>query len=496
MSAPRTLDPAAPRAMPGRSMRAPSRYTLFVPSGRWPSIVLSATIVAVLFFPIYVNESLWLGAALFLLVLVGRHTVEASARAPWLPGLVTLIALIQGVFGSWAAYHMPQGVFPMAVPEPEYFAFAVPSVLALTAGMYLPLLSPGRSPARHVGELAAPLSTGRLATTCDQMVWVGLGLRLFVQPLVGAGLSFAVSLVASISYVGAYGLLLLGSPRWRTRLAVVLLVEASLAAVDGIFIGLISWCAHSAVLIVYGRRTKPWSMFAIAGVALVVLMAINGFKRDYRREIASTNVSLSDRATLATQRFIETVTDPAILFSPENVAVNASRLNQGNITSRILFWVPVREPYADGETIAEDFRAALLPRFLAPDKYISGANNAFTRFTGLVLPPGTAIGLSVPGELYGNYGARGELIGVFVYGLMIGTLVRFFIVRAAANPLWFAWSPVVLFSTISAESELGGILNQVTKSIVVMLAVVYVVPAWRTLRLARGRPSVAVEPRA
>jgi hypothetical protein len=467
--------------------RATPRYVLFIESGLWPTIVLSAAIAAVALFPAYYDESLWIGAAIFTTILVGRHTLAANRRVPWIPGFIALIAMVQGVFATWAAYHMPPTIIPMAVSEDRYFAFAVPAVLALVVGMYLPLIGPGRAPAARAASGPGRLTSTRLVSACDLMVLFGLFVRVVVLPLAGGSLSYAVLLLASLSYVGAFGLLILGAPRWKSRIAVVLGVEAAFCALDGIFYALIIWAAHTVALATYARKTPSRRVIVAAVAGVLFLMIVNGFKRDYRLELGGKNLGAAERAMLAGQRFVETATDPAKIFSSSNVAYNAARLNQGNITSRILYWVPSHEPFARGETISADIRAAVLPRFLDPNKYVSGGSDVYIRFTGLMLTSGTSIGLSVPGEFYANYGLAGGIFGVFLYGLFVGCLVRFFTVRARSNPLWFAWSPVVLFSTLSAEGELGGILNQVTKSALVMAAVVMVVPAWRALRSSGGR---------
>ena len=91
------------------------------------------------------------------------------------------------------------------------------------------------------------------------------------------------------------------------------------------------------------------------------------------------------------------------------------RLNQGWIIARIMYVVPDYEPYAEGETIEDAIFAALVPRFLAPNKVRSGGEN-FERFTKIELK-GTSMNLGLIGEAYANYGLRGSFLFLFIVGL-------------------------------------------------------------------------------
>ena len=123
---------------------------------------------------------------------------------------------------------------------------------------------------------------------------------------------------------------------------------------------------------------------------------------------------------------------------------------------------------------------------------VAGGHDLYQQYTGLELINGTSIGLSIPGEMYVNFGVFGGVIGVFVYGALLGLVFRFFVERGRWNRLWWAWLPMITLSTVSAEQGLGETLNQVSKSLVVMAAVVTFLPGGQTLRRRRARASASV----
>jgi hypothetical protein len=158
-----------------------------------------------------------------------------------------------------------------------------------------------------------------------------------------------------------------------------------------------------------------------------------------------------------------------------------TRLNQGWIIARILYWVPDREPFARGETVSASVRATLLPRILDPRKLEVGGQTYFERFTGLPLLR-TSMDLSIAGEMYANFGYWGGLLGVFIFGTFIGGVYRVFLRLGHQSPLWWAWAPFVLLYSTMAENSLASVTNHVAKSSLVMLTVISLAPAWAMLR--------------
>jgi len=78
--------------------------------------------------------------------------------------------------------------------------------------------------------------------------------------------------------------------------------------------------------------------------------------------------------------------------------------------------------YADGETIWDSV-IALVPRAIWSDKPVhAGSPDIVSRFTGLIFPEGTSVGVGQPMELYINFGRLGVIIGFLLLGLIISVI--------------------------------------------------------------------------
>jgi hypothetical protein len=452
----------------------------FIPASRWLLIGACAAVAAALTADRYMDDSPWIGVGIALTVAVVLHTALASRVIPWFPGLAVLVALLQWVLAPWVAYHMTPLVpgFAMIVSPATYFSYAVPCALALAVGLYLPLWGPGA----RVAPRAARVVPAGFRLSCDGMIVVGLVARLAGMQDIPWSLSYALMLVSDLAWVGAFGLLLIRAPGWGWRLALVFLVRAALASSDAMFHDLLLWAAAAALLIAFVRQLRPATVGALAAAGLLFLGIVNEVKGNFRSLlVGSPELTLTERATALAGVLGDQVAHPLAAFTGRDWVRTVTRANQGWIIAHVESWVPIREPYADGETIAAALRSALAPRVLDPEKYVAGGTY-FERFTGLPLPRSTSMNLSVAGEMYANFGPVGGVCGVLVFGLLVGSLMRRFVSLAQRSRLWWAWAPYVLLYVLQAENGVGEEVNQIVKALVAAGAVIAVVPAWRALR--------------
>ena len=469
--------PVAARARQAPAMR------LFVPELALRNMMLGSCLVAVLFYPMYAGVSLWLGIGVALTVMVMWHALSASRTVPWLPGLTAGTACVQWIMAPWLSYGLGSTVATatlqrMAISAPEYFAYAVPVTLALVAGLYLPL---SRRVRHQWNASDADRMSRSLRITCEFMVIGGLILRYLI-PFAPTSLRFAVLLLAQLSYVGAFALVLGRVRGWVWRVAAVMLLETYYNTIDAQFLDLMLWGMFLAALLIYRFRPRPRTLVVSGIVATIFLLALNIMKLEYREVLRTTNVAAIDRPAVAAQAFAEALASPSALLVGQNLAINTGRLNQGWIISRVMIWVPESEPFARGETILSSIRAALLPRILDPGKATAGGFANLPRFTGLTLIGGTSMNLGMAGEMYANFGRERAVFAVFVYGIALGSLFAMFVRWSRQSPLWWAWAPMVIFTTISAEMSTTEVFNHITKAFAIMLAVTTVIPSWALLR--------------
>lgn len=462
------------------------RVWLAVAPAQWGLILGAALLVPAATVGGYAGDSPWIGVGIALTVIVTLHTAIASRVMPWFPGLAALVACLQWVLAPWAAYHLPPLVpaFTMVVPPAQYFSYAVPCVIALTVGLYLPLWR-GTRAARPRAPVTVPHGFG---LTCDVMVALGLLARLVLTQDIPWSITYGLALVSDLAWVGAFGLLLVRAGGWGWRIVLVALVRAALTSSDAMFHDFLLWAAASILLIAFVYRLRPAALAAIAIVGTVGLGAINEVKGDYRATlIANSDLSLSDRASVLGRTLGNQLAHPAAPFTDEALVRTVTRANQGWIIARVMTWVPAREPFAEGETVGAAIVSALWPRVADPDKYVAGGATYFQRFTGLPLPRATSMNLSVAGEMFANFGPLGGVCGVFAIGLLIGWIVARIAARARTSVLWWAWAPYVLLYAMQAENGLGEELNQIVKAVLVAAVIVVTTPAWRTVRRSTVR---------
>lgn len=461
------------------------RRMLFLPSRQSYTLAAICLVIVLTAAPLWQDESVWLGVGLALTLTVTGHGLLASRVVPWIPGVIAMVASLQWIVAAWAGYHVPQvsSMFVMAIPPAEYFSFAVPAVLSLTAGMFIALLREGRS--RPVPKQIAVLETP-LLRTLRMMVIGAITVRVIAMPVLPSSLQFATLLVSNFAFVGVFGMVLIRAPWWPLYAVVVLGVQAIYSSADGMFHELLLWMTYLAVIVAYTYRLRLRVLLAAGGVGFFLIFTLNSIKQEYRLAIGTQQLTLGARASLLGATLAHRLLNPDEVFTEEKLGLNVARTNQGWIISRALNYVPQGEPFAEGETVISAVRAALLPRVLDPFKYEAGSTEFVTRFTGIKLNESTSMGLSLAGEMYVNFGRSGGLLGVFVLGYLLGQLYRFFLRWSRESVLWWAWAPYVMLNTMQAESGLGEAFNHVVKSSIVMFAAIAVIPAWSMLR--RWRP--------
>lgn len=483
-----TASAAAPLAA-GR--RRPLRGRLMVPTSKLNRAVLVALVGAVLCVPLYSETSSWLALGVALTLFVLMHGASAAYAAPWIPGIMTLGACVQWILAPWFVYEF-QGSFPIApmvVPAGQYFTFAVPATICFVLGLYLPVWR--RRPEVTVPSATLPPSVvARLERSCNAMVVAGVVIRVLVLPFSPYSLRFALYLASLLGFVGALTLCLLGARGWYIRVLAVLGASALDNAASLQFLELLLWCGCVGLVICYRYKPRPTTVLALLGPGLLLFTAINAFKMLHRDEVRSMTLDNRERAAVTSTAVFELAKDPGTAFGSSNLVATVSRLNEGFVTSRLLAWVPTAEPYARGETIVAAMGSALLPRVLSREKYVAGGAEIVPRFTGIKLINGTSISLSIPGEMYANFGLVGSWVGSFLFGWLLGLIYASFARRAAASPAWWAWVPLILFGALSAEQSIGEILNSISKALVVAWVAMRLLPGWRDLprRTRRTRP--------
>lgn len=426
----------------------------------------------------------WTIAAVALSCLILGHMCLNASRYVALPGLISVVASIELLLSPVIAEKFPPSLptFEPALSLAAYLRYAIPATALLWIGVHLPV---SRIAAR--GELphaASPLTKRqRLALDCTLIGGLLLSSNPFPVP---AGLAFLVLIIASFRFFAAFAYMMTGSPGWRLRLWIVILHLVVAATTEGVFYQVIQWGGCFVVMYAFRKRWK----LRIAGIVLVSIVGgatLQYVKADYRKylEQVGEDVPIADRVHKLGELVWDKVANPQDQMQHIYFGDLMVRFNQGWIITKIMDRVPQTEPYANGSTISEGIEFAILPRMLFPNKKAGASRELFYRFTGLQLGEWTSMGLSIPGEMYANFGYAGGLAGTFAMGLLIGFGYSIFGSLARRTPVWWAMAPVALLATTEPAWNFEDILNYVVKVSLVVFFASHYIPWMRDLLQTR-----------
>ena len=315
-------------------------------------------------------------------------------------------------------------------------------------------------------------------------------------------LAFVVQLVASLRYVGIFGRMVARAPGWHWRLALVLAVEVLFAVNEAMFHPLMLWGMWAFAVWLFAFRPNPRLIVVSVFVAGFFLPALQEAKWRLRGSLEDEiSVATTGNAVETTvgnsvdwlrylgEGIIDTVT---LRLSRDFISDTAARYNQGWIVTRVMQNVPEAEPYAKGETLQEAAKAALLPRFLAPNKMQAGGHDLIARYAGMELNESTSMNLGYAGEMYANFGLVGGVIGCACYALVAALGFRKLARYASTHPLWWSIIPFIFFPVVKAEDDIAFVLNWAVKGSIVLLIVIAMLPNFRRSLFAPGAPQRSV----
>lgn len=297
---------------------------------------------------------------------------------------------------------------------------------------------------------------------------------ILLSSFVPASLRFFLYLLTGLRFVGALYLLYSDFKQKWLILWLVFIFAAISSLGTGMFHDLLLWAAFVFLYIAKYKHMTIRTKLLIVIVGLFFAFVIQIAKAEYRKVIWGSSFQ-GNQTELFTSIVEEQLGSDEDMEGDSQYHSVVIRLNQGWIISRVMYYVPDFENYADGETIKEALSASILPRFLNPTKKGAGGQENFERFTGFMLSSRTSMGTSVIGEAYANYGPNGAAFFMLLYGLVIAFFLRQFLKLSEHNsPTLILWLPIILFQVVKAETELVVVLNHLIKASILVLLIYWI----------------------
>lgn len=364
--------------------------------------------------------------------------------------------------------------YVMQIPSADYFAYAIPAVVMFILALHV---NAGRLKGEFVDREKLNLFVA--ANPKLPYIFIVMGfLTSVVSGFFASEFAFVLYLLGGFKFIGLF-LLILGTKTLKPLPIMVVMgsvISSSLGA--GMFHDLLTWMIFTiavfAIRYKFNVRLKLIGGFAF----LVMAVTIQLLKGSYRDSLKQGDAGAAVFAQLAEQK-----SEQGGLFNFYSLALSNVRINQGFIITNIMQRVPKVVPYQNGEEMKQILEAAILPRFLAPNKLRAGDRTIFIKYSGIGVSAGTSMGLSSLGDAYINFGPVGGCIFMFCLGFLYSMILNYFGKQGRNFPILILFAALVFYYPIRPDCELQTILGHLFKSLFLLT---FIMVVWRHKFEVRG----------
>ena len=430
---------------------------------------IKAIIAFFLFFFVCTTFSInvWTMIGLLYTIYILYKFIDCLGKTVPILELILLISSIQWVLAPFIEY-LTSSSHPlcyMYITESTYMSYAVPCILA----MHLGVLFQKRNIYLYDIENNIKLFLIKYPIAPYIMILLGFFFSFLFQQVRG-NLSFVFYLISNVKYIGIIYLLFSKSKKKWMFLGLIILFALLSSISSGMFHDLILWSALLSSFICKELKFNMVKKAVLLIIGFFVILNIQLIKQPLR-DVVWNNSNLEYNEISLAFGILEN--EWSKNFDSEIISDLNIRLNQGWIISKIMYSVPDEVPYGKGETIIEAISAAIVPRFIDPNKPISGGKKNFEKYTQIQLDD-ASMGISLAGEGYINFGKIGGIFFVFLWGLFLGIIWRLVIRLSKKYSTFIIWSPLLFLQAIKAETELLDVLNHIVKTFILILIVFYI----------------------
>jgi hypothetical protein len=353
--------------------------------------------------------------------------------------------------------------YGMKVPLDQYFNLALPGFLFFTLGLII-------IPTKIFRVDYSKVDQSAIVNKDFLMKVVVVGVLLRVTSSIFPGeIGFVIYLIAMVRFVAAFALFSLSKRLWYYS-AIVLSLELLYALVAGMYHDAVMWIIFFALYFIYAN--KPSIQIKLIGASSLILLVllIQAIKFTYR-EAAWQDASKQNLST-ATSIASEKATSD-VLLGEENLLSTLNRGNQAWIFASTVDNLDRTKNFQGLTNVNKYLEAALLPRFLAPDKLSSGNKEIFNEFSGHVINEGTSMGLGIFADGYIAYGAWGVYIFGFALGLIFALTFKLVERWSKISPFYVLLLLPLLNYAVRPDCELQTAINHLFKGVLLYGFLVY-----------------------
>ena len=405
------------------------------------------------------------GAAVgIFIVLIYRIIFKSSNQfvfREWALILYTLNYLIAPAI----TYQLPeeQVTYGMQIPPDDYFNLSLPGFLFFALGMFILPTKIFKIDYQKVGQSTIVNKDFLIKTTIFGLV-LNISSKFFPGEI-----GFIAYLLSMVRFVGAFALLSIDRKLWYWS-AIAILLELASGFLNGMYHDAIMWVIFFGLFYVYAvKPTFRTKMIGIASVITLILF-IQAVKFAYREQVWQGRKEAT-LTTIAEVGSTKASTDQ--LLGEENILNTLSRGNQAWIFASTVNNMDRNKNFQGLTNVNKYIEAALLPRFLAPNKLSSGDKEIFNEFSGHTINEGTSMGLGIFADGYIAYGAWGVYIFGFVLGLIFSLTFKLVERWTKVSPFYVLLLLPLLNYAVRPDCELQTTINHLFKGILLYGFLVY-----------------------
>ncbi|MEI8116850.1 MAG: hypothetical protein WCH03_04875 [Flavobacteriia bacterium] len=354
--------------------------------------------------------------------------------------------------------------YGMKINSDAYFSLAFPGFLLFAVGIFSIPNRLFKPEFKKVNQAAVMNERFLLQTTIT-----GIFLRIFSDFFPGE-LGFFVYLLSMMRFVGAFSLFATNTKKYTWLVLLTLLIELFYGFRGGMYHDAIMWVLFFALFFVY--TSKPTLRIKLIGASSLILLVlfVQAIKGAYREQVWTDG----KEASLETISSVgSTKANSESLIGEENLLSSLNRGNQAWIFASTVNRMDGYKDFQGMTNVNKYMEAALLPRFLAPNKLESGNKEIFNSFSGHIINEGTSMGLGIFADGYIAYGAWGVYTFGFVLGMIFSLTFKLVERWTKISPFYVLLLLPMLNYAVRPDCELQTTINHLVKSIVVFGALVY-----------------------
>jgi hypothetical protein len=362
-------------------------------------------------------------------------------------------------------YNLPENdiKYGMKLVSDQYFELAIPGFLSLTMGMFI-----FRTKIFKVDFTTVNASSLVNEKFLVQITIIGIFSSLATAFIEGE-FNFVIYLFALIRFVGAFALFSLKRKHWLW-VALVLILELIKAFLGGMYHDALMWVVFFALFFVYTNK-PTFQMKLIGSIGLVsLILFVQAIKSVYREEVWRGNKAAS-LETVYNVGAMQAKSD--VLTGYDNLLSTLNRGNQAWIFASTVDNLNKTKDFQELTIVNKYFEAALLPRFLAPNKLKSGNKEIFNEFSGHSINENTSMGLGIFADGYIAYGTWGVYIFGFVLGLIFSLTFKIVERWSKFSSFYVLLLLPLLNYAVRPDCELQTTINHLFKGILLYGFLVY-----------------------